>query len=460
MNGQRDIERTLDAWFVDGPSVMPDRVFDAVFDQVERTSQRRLARLNLRLTEMNPRNRILAAAAAVAVVAVVGFAALVRNPTLPGATPSLSPSPSPTGVPTALQETWMGAPKPIPGNDDGAGVTLNFSAAGSFWMTQSASAAQQRLRSGATFLSGGRVELLGAGGDANCAEGDRGTYAWTVSPSGRTLTITAETDACAVRLASVPGTYWRMDCPTADDNCLGAVDAGTYSSQFFDPFVATGGSWMPRFGALTWTVPDGWINVEDWPAFFQLRPADAEDGRWSSSPRTWSISDQAEPCAEVQDPTIGTTAADIATWLSTAPGVVATDPQPVTIGGLDGFRIDICLDPAWTEPCPWSEDRPVRTLFVDRSDGRGISRGSWSAGTKVRQYFLDVGERSEPDGRHRFDPGPRASTPSSMPRRRSSSRSSSIPEPTSVAAPAGSPGAATPSGTVTRHGRPAAVSPS
>ena len=42
MNGQQDIERTLDAWFVDGPSVMPDRLFDAVLDQVERTGGNRL----------------------------------------------------------------------------------------------------------------------------------------------------------------------------------------------------------------------------------------------------------------------------------------------------------------------------------------------------------------------------------------------------------------------------------
>ena len=50
MTRHRDIEPVLEAWFVDGPSEMPDRLFQAVFDQVERVPQRRLARLHLRFT--------------------------------------------------------------------------------------------------------------------------------------------------------------------------------------------------------------------------------------------------------------------------------------------------------------------------------------------------------------------------------------------------------------------------
>ena len=41
MTRERDIERVLEAWLEPGPSVMPDRVFDAVLDRIEREPQRR-----------------------------------------------------------------------------------------------------------------------------------------------------------------------------------------------------------------------------------------------------------------------------------------------------------------------------------------------------------------------------------------------------------------------------------
>ena len=54
MTRPRDIERVLEAWFLDGPSHMPDRLFDAVLDRVERVPQRRLARLSLRFEKCLP----------------------------------------------------------------------------------------------------------------------------------------------------------------------------------------------------------------------------------------------------------------------------------------------------------------------------------------------------------------------------------------------------------------------
>jgi Tol biopolymer transport system component len=110
MNGHRDIERTLDAWFVDGPSMMPDRLFDAVLDQVERVPQRRLARLSVRYAEMNPTIRlftVLAAALLVIVAAVAlsggGSPSPVRStPTEAAPTPSPTTSASPTTPPAPV----------------------------------------------------------------------------------------------------------------------------------------------------------------------------------------------------------------------------------------------------------------------------------------------------------------------------------------------------------------------
>ena len=407
MNRQHDIDRTLDAWFVEGPSVMPDRLFDAVFDQVERTPQRRLARLNLRFTEMNPRLRLFTALAAamlviVAAIAVIGGGSkgLVKA----------SPSPSPTGIsvasdgpaPVALAGTWMGGPAGLTSLDPDAGTAIVFSDS-NFWIRQPNQDNLQRVRSRAVDLGDGRVMLTSRPADPDCSDGAIGMYSYSLAPSGQELTLAAVSDDCAPRLAALPGTWQLADCPTADDVCLGPVDAGTYSSQFFDPFVGPGGDWTPRFDALRYTVPDGWVNVEDWPEFYKLAPGDVQpDSLLILLASDVVLVSEADPCSDVPDPEIGTTASEMAAALADGPGIEAVDPSgsgppkpvtlvPVSIGGLDGFMLDVRMHRAWTATCPWSEGTAARPLFTDRKIEAGFNWGL-APGTFMRLYLLDLGD--------------------------------------------------------------------
>jgi len=396
MNSRNDIERVLDAWFVDGPSSMPDRLFDAVLDQVGRTPQRPLARLHLRLTTMSTNIRWLALAAAALAVAVVGVLAFGnRSPqSSVGASPTPAASATATAgaaVPTALRQIWMGPPKSIAGIAPEAGVTLVFSGASGFWMTQSASGNNHRLVSEASAAGEGRIELDSGQNVTDCPAGSRGTYAWTISGSGKTLTLAAESDDCPARLAAVPGDYVRMDCPTQEDNCLGPIDAGTYGSQFIDPFVTPGGTWAPRYGAVTYTVPSGWVNQDDWPTFLGLVPADAAPGTLIELV-THAVAPSADDaCSETASDTIGRNAQALATWVATAPGVIPTTPTPLTISGRDAWRVDVSLDPAWTAPCPFSEGKPARVMFTaDPAAGEGWAIGMLP-GQRDRYYFVDVG---------------------------------------------------------------------
>lgn len=103
MNDQPDIDRTLRAWFGDGPTEMPDRVLDVVADRIGRQPQRHAWRLQRRLP-MNPIMKLAAALAAVVVVAVVGWSFLPRGSEgigNPGATPTPTASSSPTSGPIA-----------------------------------------------------------------------------------------------------------------------------------------------------------------------------------------------------------------------------------------------------------------------------------------------------------------------------------------------------------------------
>jgi hypothetical protein len=62
MTDQRELDRLLDAYFVDGADELADRVIDAALDQVDHTDQRRAVRMPRRFQTMNMPTRVAAAA--------------------------------------------------------------------------------------------------------------------------------------------------------------------------------------------------------------------------------------------------------------------------------------------------------------------------------------------------------------------------------------------------------------
>lgn len=119
MTRDQDIERVLERWFTEGPTQMPDRLFEYV-DHIDRLPQRRRARLMTRFVAMNSTFRLATAAVVILIAGVAGAAFLTRpgvvgtgsSPTL-SAAPSVSAQPSPPAVVIPLEGTWATGPIPI-----------------------------------------------------------------------------------------------------------------------------------------------------------------------------------------------------------------------------------------------------------------------------------------------------------------------------------------------------------
>ena len=104
MSTDRDVTRIVQSWLEEGVTALPDRVLDAVLDQLPATPQRWSWWPARRLPQMNTRLRIAAAVAAVVVVALIAINFAPKSASIGGPPSAASPTakPSPTPSPIAL----------------------------------------------------------------------------------------------------------------------------------------------------------------------------------------------------------------------------------------------------------------------------------------------------------------------------------------------------------------------
>ncbi len=144
MTTPRDPDRLIRAFLADGQTDLPDRTYDAVRSDIERTRQRVVIG-PWREPRMNSFAKIAIAAAAVVVVAVVGFTLMpgnggvggtgVASPT-PAATPTPTPTPKPTPTPTPASTPIGDLPEgPLAGTYTVLmeGVPVSFTVPASGW---------------------------------------------------------------------------------------------------------------------------------------------------------------------------------------------------------------------------------------------------------------------------------------------------------------------------------------
>ena len=357
-----------------------------------------VAMADLEVTQHEPHSMLAIGAAAV--VAIAGAFVLSRSgpePTVgssptPGVTPISSPSGSSSAVaggpiPSQLRGTWMGEHRGLVAPEAGSLITLDQS---SFYLAQSAGSAARWLESDASATGDGHLRLQSTLNTNACDQGDVGTYSWTLNPSARILTITEEGDDCPTRAGALEGVWWLMDCPLMDDNCLGAVDAGTYKSQFITPRGRSGRQLESRLRRDHVHRPRRLGERRRLARDIRSRAgigATAKTQRSGPGDQSQHATKRHESGQAVQRNKPARRrpvrrrprhlARDGAEWL------ITSAPTAITIGGHSGQWLDVRIDPAWTKKCA-DGTGPIVTYMMPGTAVMGTER--------ERLILLDLGD--------------------------------------------------------------------
>jgi hypothetical protein len=166
-------------------------------------------------------------------------------------------------------------------------------------------------------------------------------------------------------------------CPNPHGGvCLGTLDAGTYETTSFEP-------------KLSYTVPQGWSNEEDLPGNVLLqRAADSQEGDWGGSyVGIYQNVHAPALCSEEAQPGVGASAAELAAWYRTVPGLEIVTEAPASLGGLSGIALDFRVSDDWKSTCPLGGFLHAVPVII----GGGVSDLYHAAGAplEIRLIVLD-----------------------------------------------------------------------
>lgn len=354
---------------------------------------------------MSPTVRWLAAGAAAVVLAGVGFAAMSRpSNTGPGApTPSPSAAATPSASPTATSSglaalvpdeirahVWVSAPREIEALQTGAALFgLEFRFAGLQFHTGSTTI----LRSDARAPEDGVLEFTSIESTGGCAVGDIGRYAWSLTPGGGRLTLRLLEDDCAGRAGAVPAIWQRAACRESENWCLGVLEPGSYESQYVRPDITAEATWAPKYGAVSYTVPAGWANSDDWPNLYGImRASSYEAGGLSEGAVTPDVitllahpaAARLQGCAEEPEQGVGTSVDELVGWLGAHPGLVVDEQPDITLSGRQAKVLHLAVADDWTSTCDSVNPFVAAPLFV------GDYHWAIGKGDRMRVILLEV----------------------------------------------------------------------
>ena len=295
------------------------------------------------------------------------------------------------GVPEVLVDRWVGPPRAV--GNLGTGTAAAFVEISDGFVVYETGIADnpKAFDSDLVATDADTIEMTLVGDVLDCVDGAVGSYRWSLSPQATTLTLTADDDECAARQAALEGQWTHTACKLEGRNCLGIVEAGTYSTNRWNPYGEF------TYGQATFTLPDGWAVTYDSQAALFLGSADDYAKSIDGDPepawglRSWADVAAAAPdsddCSsgptDQPDPNVGLGAANIAAWMVALPTLEATR-STMTIGGLPAEVVDVEIAEG-ASVCDWGV-----ILIVSRTSNPDPFNYGVSPGQHMRFILIDV----------------------------------------------------------------------
>ncbi len=319
-------------------------------------------------------------------LAVAGAVAGCSSDESTASTPAPATSTT-VSLPTTLVDRWVGAPRPL--GTLGTGTKAAFVEIDGQYLVYNTGIDDnpKAFDSKITAEAANTFRLTLSTDTESCSAGDVGHYRWALSPGGTTLTLTALDDVCDLRAQTITGAWDHTACNDHGRDCLGVVEAGTYSTNRFNPFGQF------TYGQVTFTVPDGWAIANDTQAALFLRRATDYTNHKESfyGISAWAdVAAAKQDCSDQSDSTIGTRAADIAAWMASLPSVIATHTT-IDVNGLPAEVVDVHIAPNATtcqgfvsliasrtsKPDPFNfgvfGDQQMRVVLIDIAPQRTVA---------------------------------------------------------------------------------------
>jgi hypothetical protein len=174
-----------------------------------------------------------------------------------------------------------------------------------------------------------------------------------------------------------------IDCEDQLPGCEGPLAAGVHHTNQFAPGFSY---------ETTSPVLGAWLNVIDQPGIMKIdqgNPNDPYALLWSDP----VITDQSVPCSANPDPTRGHRATDWIAFLTSHPGLVASEPVPVDFGGITGQQVELAVADTWTTTCP-NHNAHYVTLLTQPVQGQPGGEYGLGSDQRVLMTVVDVGAKT------------------------------------------------------------------
>jgi N-acetylneuraminic acid mutarotase len=369
MTDQRELDRLLGAFFVDGSEELADRVIEAALDQIDHTRQRPAVRMPRRFQTMPMLTRLAAAAVIGVLVAGGAFYLIHRGqPAVlggPSPTPGLSAGPSQPASPSASPSPTVVPARPASWTPTGSMTT-------------------PRQHQAATLLPDGNVLVVGGyhpnvpGSYTNAEVYDPSTGTWTVT--GRMIEDrTAHPTATLLRDGKVLVAGGQRGWTPS------ALDATLASAELYDPatgtWTATGSMTTPRMDHTATLLPNGKVLVAG-GEHYDL--GDVNGGIIALA------------SAELYDPGTGTWAAtgSMDTPLSGHAATLLHDGRVLVVGGTSAELYDPGTG-TWTATGSMATPRLYHTATL-LTDGKVLVAGGYGPSSGILAGTLASAELYDP----------------------------------------------------------------